>query len=147
MRVGIAMESMRPRLAFHAYTGPLAARIAEVFVQLQGTCLRIEVHDEQTVIPIFARVQHDAATVSIGGDPVRLLFVVECDPRYLADVGWVGDVVSRECVCRRQRLYPVVSDPQRHTALIALECLQMSRRGVIRVDFVQLVQPTRKRVD
>ena len=53
MRICIAMESVRPRLSVHADAGPLGTRIAEMFVQLQGTCLRIEVHDEQTVIPVF----------------------------------------------------------------------------------------------
>jgi hypothetical protein len=81
------MEAVGPRLAIHADAGLLAARIAEAPVERQGTGLRIEVHDEQALFAVFARVQHDAATVRIGGDPVRLLFIVEGDPRHLAYVG------------------------------------------------------------
>jgi hypothetical protein len=57
VRVGIAVEAVRPRLAVHADAGLVAARIAETPVETQGTRLRIEVHDEQAVICVFAGVQ------------------------------------------------------------------------------------------
>ena len=63
MRIGVAIEAVRPRLAVHADTGARTARIAEVAVQSQATCLRIKIHHEQTVISVFARVQNDSATV------------------------------------------------------------------------------------
>jgi hypothetical protein len=47
----------------------------------------IAVKSIQAVLTVFARVQTDAATVHIGGDPVPLLLVVERDPRYLAYIG------------------------------------------------------------
>jgi hypothetical protein len=49
------LKSVRPRLAVQAYTGTLAARIAEVTVECQATRLRIEVHDEQAMVAVFAR--------------------------------------------------------------------------------------------
>ena len=81
------MESVRPRLPVHADAGLVAARIAETPIERQGTRLRIEVHNEQAVFAVFARVQNDATAVRIGRDPVRLLLLIECDPRHLAYVG------------------------------------------------------------
>jgi hypothetical protein len=57
VRVGIAMESLRPRLPVHADSGSLAARIAEASVEGQGTCLRIEIQDEEAVVAVFAGVR------------------------------------------------------------------------------------------
>jgi hypothetical protein len=47
----------------------------------------IAVKSIQAVLTVFARVHNDAATVHIGGDPVRLLLAVDCDSRCLAYIG------------------------------------------------------------
>src|SRR6266404_9446619 len=103
MRIGIPAEPVWPSLAVHADARLVAACIAEALVELQGTRSRIEIHDEQAVFSVFTRVQNDSATVRIGGDPVRLLFIVEGYPRYFSDMTQIGDVVGCQRVHRGQR--------------------------------------------
>ena len=86
MRIGIALKAMRPRLAVHADSGAVAACVAKTRVERQGTCLRIEIHHEQTVLPLFSRIHNNAAAVRVSGEPVRLLLLIECNPRYFADM-------------------------------------------------------------
>jgi len=55
------LESVGPGLAIHAYSGTVAAGIAEMRVECQRAGLRIEVHDEQPVLSVFTRVDDDSA--------------------------------------------------------------------------------------
>ena len=54
MRIGIAVEAMRPRLTVHADAGLVASGIAEARVEREGTRLGIEVHQQQAVISVLA---------------------------------------------------------------------------------------------
>ncbi len=76
MGIGVAVESMRPDFAIHADAGDFAVCVAESFVELERAGLRIEVQHEQAVLAVFAGVGDDAMAVLIGGEPVRLLFVI-----------------------------------------------------------------------
>ena len=110
MRIGVAAKAVGPGLAYHTHSGPVAARIAEMLVEFQRTGLRIEVQHEHTMFSVFSGVQNDAVAVFIGGEPVRLLFVVERNAGYFANVVQIRDVIDCDRMGRKQRLYPVVAD-------------------------------------
>ena len=54
VRIGIAVEAMRPRLAVHADARLVASGIAEARVERKGTGLGIEVYHQQAVISVLA---------------------------------------------------------------------------------------------
>lgn len=79
MRKGIATKSVWPDLAVHADPGLVATCVAEFFIQLEGTGFWVKIHHEQPMLTVFARVQDDAASIRVGGNPVWCLLFVECD--------------------------------------------------------------------
>ena len=108
MRVRVRLRTMGPRLAVHAHSWPLRSGIAKTLVEGQGTGSRIAVDDKKAVLTVLARVQHDAAAIGVGCNPVGQLLVIKGDAGDLADVVQIGDVVSSQRVSREQGLNPLV---------------------------------------
>ena len=99
------------------------------------------------MLAIFARVQDNPATIFVGGNPVRLLLIIEGNPRHLTYVTEIGDVVGRKGVRGKQCLYPVMADSQRNGAPLSIKRLHVSNCWLVCGNAVQLVQAARKRVD
>src|SRR5689334_10205839 len=113
-------KCVAPLLAIHADAGAIAARIAEVLIDLEGTGGGIKIEQEEAVLTVLTGVEDEAAAARIGREPVRLLLFVERDARDLFHVRR-AQVIDGNGMFVHQRSHPVVTEAERHAAEVIVE--------------------------